>query len=43
MVTADFLLKSLKENMDHMIKTFNVSLGLVAQKVDNNAKNIEAN
>ena len=43
MVTADFLLKSLKENTDHMIKMFNVSLGLVAQKVDNNTKNIEAN
>ena len=42
-VTADFLLKSLKENTEHLIRTFNLSLGLVAQKVDNNTKGIEAN
>ena len=42
-VMTDFLLRSLKENTDHLIKTFNLSLGLVAQKVDNNTKGIEAN
>ena len=42
-VTTDFLLKPLKENTEHLIKTFNVSLGLVAQKVESNTKGIESN
>ena len=42
-VTTDFLLKSLKENTEHLIKTFNVSSGLVAQKVESNSKGIDAN
>ena len=43
LVTTDFLLRSLKENTNHIINTFNASLGLLAQKVGNNAEGVAAN
>ena len=43
LVTTDFLLRSLKENTDHIIQSFNLSLGLLSQKVDSNTSNITSN
>ena len=43
LVTTDFLLRSLKENTDHIIQSFNHSLGLLSQKVDGNTRNITSN
>ena len=43
LVTTDFLLRSLKENTDYIIQSFNHSLGLLAQKVDGNTRNITSN
>ena len=43
LVTTDFLLRSLKENTDHIINTFNISLGLLAQKVGANTDGVAAN
>ena len=42
-VTTDFLLKALKENTDHLIKSFKISLSALSQRVDANASNISAN
>ena len=42
-VTTDFLLKALKENTDHLQKSFNASLGAVSQRIDNNSTRITAN
>ena len=43
MVTTDFLLKALKENSDHLIKSFNASLGALSVRIDDNASRITSN
>ena len=43
LVTTDFLLCSLKENTNHIINTFNTSLGLLAQKVGANTEGVALN
>ena len=42
-MTTDFLLKALKDNTDHLIKSFNLSLGALSHRIDGNAANIMAN
>ena len=42
-VTADFLLKSLKENTDMIIKSFSLNLDALSKIVEGNATNIAAN
>ena len=43
MVTTDFLLRSLKENTDQIIKSFTAHLGALSNRVDDNAPRIAAN
>ena len=43
MVTTDFLLKALKENTDHLLKSFNASLGALSQRIDDNSARISTN
>ena len=43
LVTTDFLLRSLKENTNHIIDTFNTSLSLLAQKVGTNTEGVAVN
>ena len=43
LVTTDFLLKSLKENTDHIIKAFTTNLGMLSQRVDGNSALISEN
>ena len=42
-MTTDFLLKALKDNTDHLIKSFNMSLGALSPRIDGNVANITAN
>lgn len=42
-MTTDFLLKALKENSEHLIKSFNASLGAISQRVGDNAAGKAAN
>ena len=42
-VTTDFLLKSLQENTNQIIKSFTAHLGALSQRVDVNASKIESN
>lgn len=42
-VTTDFLLKSLKENTEFILKSFNAHMGALSQRVDVNADNIAGN
>ena len=42
-VTTDFLLKALRENSEHLIKSFNASLGAISQHVGDNTAGIAAN
>ena len=42
-VRADFLLKALKENSEHLIKSFNVSLSALSMRIDDNAARIASN
>ena len=42
-MTAEFFLKALKDNSDHIIKSFNASLGALSQRIDDNAGKIAAN
>ena len=42
-VTTDFLLKALRENSEHLIKSFNASLSAVSQRVADNTAGIAAN
>ena len=42
-VTTDFLLKAFKDNMDHLKKSFNLSLGALSHQIDGNVANITAN
>ena len=43
LVTTDFLLKSLKENTDHIIKAFTTNLGMLSKRVDGNSALISEN
>ena len=42
-MTAEFFLKALKDNSDHIIKSFNASLGALSQRIDDNAGRIANN
>ena len=42
-MTAEFFLKALKDNSDHIIKSFNHSLEALSQRIDNNAIKIASN
>ena len=42
-MTAEFFLKALKDNSDHIIKSFNHSLDALSQRIDNNAIKIASN
>ena len=42
-VTADFLLRALKENSEHLIKSFNASIAALSSKIDDNTGKISAN
>ena len=42
-VTADFLLKALKEKSEHLIKSFNANLTALSTRIDGNAAQIVAN
>ena len=42
-MTADFLLKALKENSDHIIKSFKASLNAMSQRIDDNSTRITVN
>lgn len=42
-ITPKLLLKALKENSDHVVKSFSASLNLLSQKVDSNMANIASN
>ena len=42
-ITADFLLKALKENSEHLMKSFNASLGALSAKIDDNSAKIALN
>lgn len=42
-ITTDFLLKALKENMDHLVKSFTTILGALSQRVDANTVKVENN
>ena len=42
-MTAEFFLKALKDNSDHIIKSFNASLGALSQRIDDNAGRIATN
>ena len=43
MVTTDFLLKALKENSEHLIKSFNASLNAMSVRIEDNAARITSN
>ena len=43
LVTTDFLLKSLKDNTDHIIKAFTTNLGMLSKRVDRNSALISEN
>ena len=42
-ISPEFLLKALKENSGHVVKSFNASLGLLSQRVDCNITAIADN
>ena len=42
-ITTNFLLRALKENMDHIVKLFTSNLGDLAQKVEDNASRTSDN
>ena len=42
-MTTEFFLRSLRENSEHVIKSFNASLGALSQKVDGNSSRISDN
>ena len=42
-MTAEFFLKALKDNSDHVIKSFNASLGALSQRIDDNTSRIADN
>ena len=42
-ITADFLLKALKENSDHLMKSFNASLSALSTRIEENTMQIASN
>ena len=42
-ITADFLLKALKENSDHLMKSFNASLTALSTRIEGNTMQIASN
>ena len=42
-ITTDFLLKALRENTDHIVKSFTTNLGALSQRVDMNTVKLDEN